>query len=171
MDFEKIHEKVANYQSFNDFRSDISWFAHNLKTKQLNVNTPRDTVVKAAKALVRLTDEEIKTLLLCTECYSSAFNSDDPDDAFVLLCKPLHILVWADYGEYGYWPAKVLKFNVEDDENMVYVRSFGDHVNLCLPSSGCNIFSVDAPENNSGPSSDEAYKLALKVIPFPFTQN
>lgn len=108
-----------NYSSFAELRADIRWFAHNLKTKELNVKTKpttKDFIAKLAQKLVQFCDQEIKSLLLCQECYEKAYKY--PDNSFVMPCQKPHILLWADCEDYGFWPAKLLKYNEED---MTYV--------------------------------------------------
>lgn len=117
--------------------------------------------MKTAKELVEAVDQEIKNLLLCSECYENAYKN--PVDSLLVPCKIPHILIWVNCGDYGFWPAKLMKYN---DEDMVNVRFFGDYTNGCIPSSKCFMYSENMPENEHGPAHGETFELALQVCSF-----
>lgn len=157
IDLKKVVEKT--YKSFVDLRSDIGWFAHNLRVIYSNLNTKTSkNIIKAANKIVEAINQEITNLLLCSECYEKAYN--EPDNSFLIPCKKPHILLWVDCSNYGYWPAKLMKYN---DENKVFVRFFGDYTHLNVLSSKCFIFSNEIPKNEHGATRDEVFKLALDV--------
>lgn len=119
----------------------------------------KDQIEEAAKAIVKALDQEIHNLLLCSECYENAHKN--PSDSITMPCvKNPHLLIWANCEEYGYWPAKVMSYNEED---MVYVRFFGDGTNACIPSSSCFLYSKQIPKSGYGPANDNSLALALKV--------
>lgn len=152
----EIEQKT--YNSFAEFRRDIGWFAHNLRTKQSNSKMARNIVVDAAKKIVETVDEEIKSVKLCSDCYENAYNNKS--NFFATPCNPPHILLWANCDEFGYWPAKLMKYN---DEDMVNVRFFGDHTNACLPSSNCYIYSEVIPKDSHVQTCGDVFLLAIKV--------
>lgn len=107
--------------------------------------------------MVSAVEQEIQNLLLCSECYENAYKS--PMDSFVIPCTLPHILLWVDFPNLGFWPAKLMKYN---EEKMVSVRFFEDHTNACLSSSNCYILSEVLPEDGRH-SPSAAYNLALAV--------
>lgn len=159
IDLKEIIKKT--YNDFMELREDVGWFAHNCLVKYSNGCSRKNNakaVVKAAEMLLPLLEQEIKNLLLCSECYENACHN--PDDSFLMPCKTPHILLWANCGEYGFWPAKLMKC---DSENMVHCRYFGDYTNQRLASSFCYIFSEEIPTNEHGPGIGSTFDLALKV--------
>lgn len=134
-----------NYSSFAELREDIRWFAHNLRTKESDskIKTTAKDIARLAKRLVETCNEEINSLLLCSQCYEKAYNH--PHCHFMMPCEEPHILIWADCDEFGFWPGKLMKF----DEDMVHVRFFGDYTNGRIPFSNCFIFSKNSPKNAS----------------------
>lgn len=158
IDLVKITKK--DYKNFTELRTDIAWFAHNCITKYSNrqSNSAKD-IVKAAKKIVGGIEQEIQNLILCPECYKNAFI--DPENSFMVPCQVPHILLWTNCDQYGYWPAKLMKY---DDNNMVFVRFFGDYTNACIASSNCFIFSREIPENKySSCVRGGSFELALRV--------
>lgn len=158
IDFTQINGK--QYQTFAELRSDISWFAHHLKTKTSNSELNKESLVRRANKLTSKVEREIVDLLACNECYERS--QDNPVDGFVMPCTKPHILIWSDCTNYGLWPAKLMKlFN---NGEKAYVRYFGDHTYAVVPSSKCFIYSEKAPENKHGSAEGETYDLALEVI-------
>lgn len=153
MDFKTIVKK--SYNDFEELRADFAWLVHNCMARYSSSNskTAKD-IVKAAKNMMKNVESEIKSLLLCQECYENSYR--DPDNSFVMPCTKPHILVWVNWENAGYWPAKVMGF---DEKNMVNVRFFGDHTNSCVPSSECLILSKNAPKHKEGSFSDSSYIL------------
>lgn len=141
IDLKKIGEKT--YKSFVDLRSDIGWFAHNMRVIYSNMNNKTSkNIIRAANKIVEAINQEIMNLLLCSECYERAYN--EPDNSFLIPCKEPHILLWVDCSNYGFWPAKLMKYN---DENEVTVRFFGDYTHSKVSSSKCFIFLTGIPGN------------------------
>lgn len=72
--------------------------------------------------LIEFIKNEIDSIKICKQCYMNA--STDPEHSFTMICDPPHVLVWAKYKDYCYWPSKVM--NTTD--KMVNVRFFADHM-------------------------------------------
>lgn len=160
VDFKQMIMK--NYTSFGELREDIAWFGHNCMAQHSSNNSKSaKDIFKAATNLLNLVDKEISKALLCSECYANAYYH--PLDSFVLPCEKPHLLIWVDCEDYGFWPAKMIKF---DDENMVWVQYFGDHTSAVVTSSNCRIFSKDMPEHKNGSAIGSLYEHATVVSLF-----
>lgn len=153
IDLQQIRNKADGYQSFLEFSTDISWFIHNCCIMNASVKK----LMNAVKALKVYVDEEIQSIVDCTQCYSDA--DEINNGAFVDLCDPVHPLVWAKSNGYSYWPAKVMG----TQGNNVRVQYFGDHSNDTLPVGNCYKFCA---ENPSGPSTNvnALYEKSMKVL-------
>lgn len=146
----------------------MKWFVHHLKTKEKNVPNTK-CLTSTAKSLLEWVENEIRNLVFCPECYERAYS--DPVNFFVKPCRQPHILVWAIRDE-RYWPAKLLSYSDSGDENVVYVRFFGDHCYSCVKSShessDVYVYSIVAPQlqlptNRTAPATNESYNMAMKV--------
>lgn len=146
--------KMKSYETFSQFEEDIKWFIHNCRTM-----FPRDqNVQNAAKKLMKYYEKEIHSIQTCEECYNNAY--DHGDISFTLPCENPHLLIWAKAAGYGYWLAKAM---YADNENeMILVRFFGDHTTLDLPESDCFLYSEEYPLDTNESTSYE-YNLAITV--------
>lgn len=107
IDFQTI--KDSEYMNFVELREDFAWFVHNclVKYPSGNSKTKKD-IPKAANKLLQGLEQEIQNLKLCSECYENAYKN--PDNSFMMPCKTPHILLWVDCVQYGFWPAKLMKY-------------------------------------------------------------
>lgn len=114
---------------------------------------------KAASLLPKLLEKELNKLLLCEKCYQ---NENIPgNESITMLCNPPHLLLWVNCGEYGYWPAKLIRYKSKED---VTVRYFGDWSIDTVYAENCKMFSKQSPVNEHGPGAGTPFQLALKVI-------
>lgn len=103
------------YGSVVELREDIEWFAHHLQTKTAIPKPINSKVaIKAAKWIMSQFHEELKTLLLCSECYQNAYIM--PDESFMIPCSEPHLLLWTTSEGWGSWPAKLMKYDSEEDK-------------------------------------------------------
>lgn len=100
-------------------------------------------------------DDDISENTICEDC-------ENPENAFILPCEVLHILVWAKYQDQLYRPAKVMFAKFEGDNVIVCVQFFGDHLKAHVPDCDCFIYSEEYPNILNVPI-DETYALSLKV--------
>lgn len=75
---------------------------------------------KGAENLKFFCEERMYELITCCDCYE---NHDSCDDWFIKACKQPHLLVWAKFETYPFWPAKIISVV----RNKVYVRFFGEY--------------------------------------------
>lgn len=165
MDMSKISQKT--YKSFDSLKEDFNWYAHNCAS----VHRSNNKIVAAAKQLRTLVEAEIYNLLLCHECYKNAVIQ--PGVSMTTPCDPPHLPLWVDCIEYGFWPAKLMRW---EENQMVTVRFFGDHTNSTVNSTRCYTFTKNVPRHEQGPSKGTAWNLALQVssnllINFGFKRN
>lgn len=157
VDFDSIAKK--KYNSFAELESDVEWFNHNLKTKDLEQKFKKVQIENFMKTIRASLKREINKAILCAECYENAYKR--PIDSIAVPCfENPHILLWADAQEYGFWPAKMMSF---DEKDMVTVRFFGDYTDAIVHSSSCYLYSKDAPENQNGPARGDIFNIAIEV--------
>lgn len=99
-------------------------------------NRTSKNIITAADQVVKAVNQELMNLALCPECYEKA--SIEPVNSFLMPCKTPHILLWVNFSNYGYWPAKLMK---RTGNNKVIVRFFGDYTYSDVSPSKCLIFS------------------------------
>lgn len=134
IDFDQIMQK--SYKKISELLIDIEWFAYNC------VSSTQDSSIKlAASKLVKYFLEDINSIVTCEECYCNAFAKGE--SSFLIPCEQPHLLVWADAGDYGFWPAKAMKVN----EKTINLRFFGDHTTENLPFDSCFLYSKERPDD------------------------
>lgn len=112
--------------------------------------------MKAAKSLNNYIREEMYTLAMCYDCYSTL-----DADWITKTCSIPHILVWAKTRTYPYWPAKMIRYN--SDEKTVDVRYFGgEHLRAVVPVKDCLLYSKRNPSIVLG-SHKKVINEAIKV--------
>ncbi|XP_055312561.1 MYND-type zinc finger-containing chromatin reader ZMYND8-like [Sitodiplosis mosellana] len=159
MDLNTISKKIeiGAYSCCEDFYSDIKWIVHNTKI-HCSANHGK---IKAANVLFNAVKEEMYCIRLCHSCY---INLDV--DWFSTPCARLHILVWAKQRTFPYWPAKVMRYN--RDQNTVDVQYFGgSHLRGIVPVKNCLLYSQRCPSIWIGPQRrehNEAMKEAESYI-------
>lgn len=94
---------------------------------------------KIAKEFVTACELELTSLSHCTDCYERSENR--VRNWFTAYCIPPHLLIWAKYLTYPYWPGKLMS---ADDEK-VDVQFFGDHTFESVPADNCLIYSEQHP--------------------------
>lgn len=73
------------------------------------------------------------------------------------------MIIWAEASNCPYWPAKLMKSFMKDDELHVNVRFFGDYTVYNVPASNCFLYSKNRPDENILEDNSELYRLALNV--------
>lgn len=111
---------------------------------------------KIVKEFIASCELELTSLSHCTDCYE---RSERRARAwFTAYCIPPHLLIWAKYLTYPYWPAKLMSA----DDKMVDVQFFGDHTFETVPVDNCLIYSEQHPEKETMDFTD-LYEAAQEV--------
>lgn len=152
VDFSQVMEKASGYQNFSKLREDISWFHHNCSV--LHANDSK--ILEASKEFVKFIDEEITSIISCTECFSNDVKK--PGAAYVTPCSQVHSVIWSKSEGFGFWPAKVLLCK----NDMVHVHYFADHSADRVHIENCYKYSKEPPEVIEQ-SNDFLYIEALRV--------
>lgn len=108
----------------------------------------------------RILDEsidEIDDIRNCGDCY---FNRDQPN-AVVMVCSKPHLILWVKYGEYPWWPAKLMK--VDKGDSPLDVRFFGDFSSGSVSYTDCYLYSHEDPNIWCGDTKKERFFEAIKV--------
>lgn len=154
IDLKTISKKT--YESFDELRNDFAWFIRNC----LSINRNERDVVKAANSAWQILNDQIQELNLCVQCYKHSY--ENPNESITMVCDPPHRLLWVDSGRYGYWPAKMLRSEADDQ---LTVRYFGDQTTSKVSSDLCLMYSEAIPENAHGSGSGtELFDEAVKVM-------
>lgn len=101
--------------------------------------------------------KKIYCLKICSQCY------DHKKQPFTMLCEQPHMIIWAEASNCPYWPAKLMKSFMKDDELHVNVPFFGDYTVYNVPASNCFLYSKNRPDENILEDNSELYQLALNV--------
>lgn len=141
--------KDRSYTTMNEFLADIDLFILNIKSKK--------NISKMADIFKDFVNEEIDCLKICSQCY------DHKKQPFTMLCEQPHMIIWAEASNCPYWPAKLMKSFMKDDELHVNVRFFGDYTVYNVPASNCFLYSKNRPDENILEDNSELYQLALNV--------
>lgn len=91
---------------------------------------------------------------MCSECYDRA--NETPDEYFINICNPPHLLVWCRMPRFPYWPAKIIGMAPLSSDK-IEVRFFGSHERSNVSLAGCTLFS-DNPNKNL--TNEQSYTLA-----------
>lgn len=180
IDYKTIEQKVkdAKYQSIENFMSDVRRLCHNcyivhqsefykihfdhpLIVKNTILVSGNEEMKKAMEKFVAVCDQEIYDISLCDECYERKFLS--PSRVMVDICKKVHIVVWAKYKSYPYWPAKAIK-TVNSRE--IEVRFFGQHNTALVPHKKCLLFSKEDPNEQIDQVYEEDFQQSYEVGSF-----
>lgn len=115
--FNEIEGKSHKYKSFFELQSDVKWMVHNWA-----VAFPKKRKLQELMAnLTPFIKDAVHSVKTCRDCYADAYAH--PENSFELPCDPPHVIVWAKYSEYYYWPSKVMTTT----DQIVQVRFFGVH--------------------------------------------
>lgn len=144
IDFSQIMQK--KYTNFDDFGQDIQWFVHYCRVMNHKKIKPQ------AEDLLQYIIDEVENIQNCEECFDNI--SKHGKSGFNLACKSPHLIVWAQSDGYGFWPAKVM--NVENQNNMVNVRFFGEHTaSTTIPADQCLLYMKKRPVNDATSNDSE----------------
>lgn len=109
-----------------------------------------------ATELVVECDLELTALSHCTDCYERS--EKRARGWFTAYCIPPHLVIWAKYSTYPYWPGKLMSA----DDKMVDVQFFGDHTFETVSVDNCFIYSEKHPEKETIEYTKE-FKTAQEV--------
>lgn len=146
--------QTKTYERMTDFEDDLKWFAFYCRA-----NLSKD-YKEGAIALLKIVKEEVVSIRDCEECFLNAYHHD-AETAFVMPCKLPHLLLWSYWEDYCYWPSKAMY--VEDTQNLVNVRFFGDHTTLTMSAEKCYLFSKDRPDSEVNVENIEGFDHAMTV--------
>lgn len=148
--------KGKEYKNVVELLSDVKWFAHNCRA----LHPMSQSIQNAAINMVDSVKEDIKYILSCAECYKNVYEYGE--NASVKICSKPHVLVWAKFQSYDYWPAKVLSVTAKQK---LYVRFFGDDSFAEMAPDQCLLFTEAYPGKINS-DVDDAFNLAIKVSIF-----
>lgn len=100
---------------------------------------------------------EIEDVRNCADCY---FNRDK-SNAVVMVCTKPHLVLWVKYGEYPWWPAKLLK--VDKGDYPLEVQFFGDFSSACVTYTDCYLYSHEDPNVWCGDTKKQGLYCAIRV--------
>lgn len=112
-----------------------------------------------AKILLKNTEKEIDRFQKCADCY--VHNHFDDTFLATFVCSKPHLIVWARFDIYPYWPAKIM-VDVEKSKKLE-VLFFGVHNSAKVSYKNCFFYCNQDPNNYAGDRYKEEIKVAIEV--------
>lgn len=113
--FEEMEKK--QYKSLYELITDVKWMQHTLA-----VHFPKNKkITKKIVDLISFIEKEVDNMKDCVQCYINSV--EYTEKTFVMPCDIPHVLVWAKFDDYCFWPCKVMGMT----EKILKIRFFGDH--------------------------------------------
>ncbi|XP_055326800.1 MYND-type zinc finger-containing chromatin reader Zmynd8-like isoform X2 [Sitodiplosis mosellana] len=146
--FHEILEKTKNaeYSSANEFLLDFKWLQHNCyilknycKKDDKDAKKAYGETLEKAKVLFKHCEDEVRDLRLCGDCYIRG----DQEDAFISVCSEPHLVLWAKYATYPYWPAKL--FKIHEGRKPLEVYFFKEYNSARVSYEDCFLYSKGDP--------------------------
>lgn len=100
-------------------------------------------------------EKEMESLQKCADCYVN-----NNIDAFLVCSKP-HLLLWAQYDIYPYWPVKILSIN--EASKTLEVFFFNDHTSADVSYENCFLYMNEDPNNYITDQYKDDIKKAMEV--------
>lgn len=112
--------------------------------------------VSKADDLLAACIREINDIKSCSECYLN--RRKNIKDRMIRACERPHLLVWAKFDYFPYWPAKVMSYN----DKCVSVEFFDDHSTAEVEVDNCLLYSKEYPLDGTPPASI-AFAVLVKL--------
>lgn len=110
-----------------------------------------------AKSMLNQCIAELADMRKCCDCF---FNRDIPN-AVELVCAKPHLALWVRYGDWPWWPAKLL--SVGNDNYPLEVEFFGDFSSASVTYTDCLLYSHADPNARSDDAKDTKFYGAIDV--------
>ncbi|XP_055326792.1 MYND-type zinc finger-containing chromatin reader Zmynd8-like [Sitodiplosis mosellana] len=147
--FDDIAKKIdrAEYKSTQVFMLDFKWMRHNCeilhKYGDVREKNSFAEVRDNAKMLLTKCVEEIDELKQCGDCYMNDVNGHQA----LRVCSHPHLVVWAQFSKYPYWPAKLLQIG-KGNKQPLEVYFFGDNEIANVAYANCYLYSKEDPNED-----------------------
>lgn len=105
--------------------------------------------------------EAIEELRPCGDCYVFFEKIKSEVVDINIVCSKPHLIVWAQCGEYPYWPAKVAR--IEKTKFPVRVHFLGHNSEAPVTYSNCYLYSKEDPNEYFTDEYKERIKTAVEV--------
>lgn len=151
-----ILEKTKHryYDDKNQFINDILTIGASIKDQRSGTKT-----IDLFDKLYESIEEELTLMTACEICYS--YENQYPDLWMEYVCENPHTVIWCKYGEWPFWPAKVLT----NENGFVSVRFFGkEHEYGKVSIDNCLLYSKVMPNNKETINAD--LHRAIQVVLF-----
>lgn len=116
-----------------------------------------------AQNLLKRCNAEKSEIEQCGDC----FINRQQNDAIKMVCSKPHLLIWARYSDYPYWPAKILSSPKIRGQRFLHVHFFGEHNTANIPHEAAFLYSKEDPndhmEGNSTEHRDQDFTNAICV--------
>lgn len=122
------------------------------RNEKKNLITLRDSAREWEKECI----EAIEYLRPCGDCYVDIEKFD-----ITYVCTKPHLIVWAQCGEFPYWPGKVK--SIEKGKLPVRIDFFGDVSTAPVRYSNCYLYSKEDPNVYITDQYKENVKIAMEV--------
>lgn len=126
-------------------------FPERVKQEQKNLVGTRNI----ARKLLENAQKEVDLFRKCPDCYVN-----NNVDAYFVCSKP-HLVLWAQFDIYPYWPAKIL--SVDDTANTLEVYFFNDYTSATVSYDNCFLYCDQDPNDYITDQYKNEVKMAVKV--------
>lgn len=110
---------------------------------------------QSVKELIKSVNRDLNFVNNCAQCYEHQVHYPNP---MVLLCEPLHLLVWAKTKGFNYWPAKLLKLQGTN----AHVIYFGEYLDAKVVAAECLIYTKERPDKQARIVNYGLFKTAIQ---------
>ncbi|CAH0393008.1 unnamed protein product [Bemisia tabaci] len=160
----QIQANINNkfYGSTESFIADIKWLYHN----SIIYNGLNSSLTAVAKSILVRCKSKMNQLERCVDCFKKSFEYSI-SESFLEPCRQPHLLVWAKFKGYPFWPSKVFHWKMDNKNNcIVEVKFFNDYSRAWVPAKSIYLFSKTSPvEVHLANSKDfKSYQNALVEV-------
>ncbi|XP_031637336.1 protein kinase C-binding protein 1-like [Contarinia nasturtii] len=149
------------YKTLHEFLLDVRWMRHSCEIHHKSIRNTKDKQLICGKVteFLKKCEEDIDILKNCGDCYT---HIDDSRDNPNLVCSKPHIVLWVKYGEYPYWPAKLLRIEKKVERDPLLVFFFQERTIGNVSYSNCYLYSREDPNLYLTDTYKNQVKLAMK---------
>lgn len=111
-----------------------------------------------ARELLKKCIKEIVELKCCGECYMKDINCHES----LRVCSRPHLVVWAQFSKFPYWPCKLLQIG-ECSKQPLQVFFFGDKDIANVNYANCYLYSEEYPNESIPDQYKERIESGVRV--------
>lgn len=98
----------------------------------------------------------------CADCFINQ-HQQVASDAFKMVCSKPHLLIWAQYDAFPYWPAKIMESKNKHGPKPLLVHFFGDYTETNISYKNAFLYSKEDPNVWCRDRASQAFSKAVRV--------